>query len=267
MGKRDAIVRPLALIIGVYVVALAAAVRWHWAGDPPYHRPTVALLFTFALVAALVGLISIWASFAALRWSARAAGLIVGIALMAGFASLFFEYDSFLIWQLFVLVVMSFACLIAALSVVRWCGYRIVRDEVHSTKQPAASTTRPQYGIRDLLVLMAALAFLCSVLHYTRPTSLPLALYAILVAGGVGKALVSLVTLWACFSRRHFLSRAAALLAVAPAGGIIYSIADSYVPLIMNAPWYAAITTLQVALMAVPLALLRVKGYAFVRAA
>jgi hypothetical protein len=267
MGSRGETVRPLALIVGSYAVALAAAVRWHWAGDPPYHRPTVSLCITFALVAALVGLISIWASFAAVRWSLRAAGLIVGAALLIGFATLFFEYNNFLIWQLFVLVAMCFACLITALSGVRLCGYRVARDGTHSAAQPATSTSRAHYGVRDLLVLTAALALFCFVLHYTKPTSLPLALYIILIAGGIAKSLVSLVTLWACFSRRSHIMRLAALSAVAPTGGIVYDIADNYIPLIMNAGFYAAITMLQAALMTVPLAFLRVKGYQFCRAA
>jgi hypothetical protein len=247
------------------VVLLAAAVRWHWAGDPPYHRPTAALLLTFALVAALVSLVSIWASFAAVRWSARASGLIVGIALLTGFATLFFEYSSFLIWQLFVLVVMLFVSLIIGLGVIRWCGYRVKCEPIHSTPRPAAVATRTQYGLRDLLLLTAALAFLCSVLHYARPTTLPLILYAILIAGGICVALVSLVTLWACFARSRLLMRAVALAAVAPFGGIVYDVADNYIPLIMNAPWYAAITALQVVFMVMPLALLRTKGYRFIR--
>jgi hypothetical protein len=267
MRNRGDIVRRLAVIIGVYAVILAGSVRLHWAGDEPYYRPTAGLLVTFSLVAALVGLVSIWASFAAVHWSARASGLIVGIAVLTGFTTLFFEYSSFLIWQLLVLVVAQFAGLVAALSILRLCGYAIARGSTDSVKLRTAAPRRSQFAIRDLLLLTAAFASLLSVVHYTRPVEMQWALYAILISGGMCAALVSLATLWACVSTHHFALRITALLAVAPVGGVMWAVADHYMPLIMNAPWYSAVTTLQVVLMSLPLAVIRSNGYRFVTSA
>ena len=164
MAARNNVVRPIAIIIAIYAVLLAGGVRWHWAAGPPYDEGSVGLLVAFALGAALVGLISIWASFTALHWSMRASGVIAGAALLAGLATLFFEWNDFLIWQLILLVFAEWACTVVILGAIRLCGYTIRREVAESQQTGAVSAygatdvpVRPsQFRVRDLLLITAA---------------------------------------------------------------------------------------------------------------
>jgi hypothetical protein len=122
-------------------VLLAAGIRWHFAAGPPFYEGSIGLLIAFAMIAALVGLVSIWASFAAVHWSTRASGLIAGAALMAGLATLFFDWNNFLIWQLIVLIFAEMACVIAVFGAFRLCGYTIRPELAESEQRNAAAVT------------------------------------------------------------------------------------------------------------------------------
>lgn len=52
-----------------------------------------------------------------------------------------------------------------------------------------------------------------------------------------------------------------------PIGGAVYAVIDYYEPLLFNWQWYAAVTSLQVLFMSVPLIVARWKGYRFGRLA
>lgn len=266
MAARAALIRRVTIIIGCYAVLLGGGVRCHWAGEPPYYRPSFGLLIAFATVGALVGLVSIWSAFALVHWSTRASGLIAGTAILAGLLTLFLEWNDYLVWQVVVIVYSQLACLVIALSAFRLCGYTIQCDVVASQNMDEPFSARSsQFTVRNLLVLTSALALLFCVLHYSRPGGLSMTEYAINAIGGVCAAIVSLAVCWACFTRKNFVFRIAALLAVAPAGGIVYILLEPYAPLLMSASWYAGVTTLQVVLMTLPLAIVRSHGYRFTR--
>jgi hypothetical protein len=276
MAERGDIRRPIAIILGIYVVLLAGGVRWHWASGPPYFQGTPGLLITFALVAALIGLVSIWTSFAVVHWSTRASGMIMGAALLAGLATFFFQWNEFLIWQLMVLILVQLALMIAVLGVFRLLRLAVVQTgdhppfgrELRAEGQAAATVSRArpsQFRVSNLLLITAALALLLSVLHYVRPVSLNLAYYTILIIGGICAAAVSLAPLLACFSNLHIGLRIIVLVCAAPLGGIVYAVLDYYEPLLFSWPFYAAVTALQVLFMTLPLAVARWKGYGFGR--
>ena len=255
--------RILAAIISVYLVLLAGGLSWHWSSEPPYARPTIGLLLAVGVIAALVGLISIWCAFAATHWSERASGLIAGSAVLVAVPTLFFEWDNSLVWQLLVIVYVQLAALIMA-SV--QCASLAARSRIVPGFQRAAGgkgTRATQFTVRNLFLITSALALLFGVIHFIRPIELGGTLYEILVCGGFCAAFVSLVTLWASFSKLHVVIRLVALLVAAPAGGICYRAMSNYLPMLMSSEFYAAVTAVQVVCMALPLAIIRLAGYRF----
>jgi hypothetical protein len=264
MAKRRELFRKLAIIVGCYAVLLAGGVRSHWAGGPPYERSSLGLQIAFAMVAALVGLASIWSAFAAVHWSTRASGLIATIAAVAGVLTFFFQWSDFLVWQLVAIVYAQLACLIMFLAGIRVCGYTLQRESRLAMSADDARFGRPtQFSVRNMLMLTTSLALLFCVLHYGRPVELTGMLFAIVLFGGLCAAVVALVAMWACFSAMAIAIRIVVAVAVAPAGGILYHVLEQYEALLMSAPWYAGVTTLQVALMMLPMALVRLHGYRF----
>jgi len=264
MDERRGISRKLAFVVGGYALLLAAGVRSHWAGGPPYERPSVGLQVTFATIAALIGLASIWSAFAVVHWSSRAAGLITAVAVVVGAITLFFEWNSFFIWQLVAIVYSQLAFLIIALVTIRLCGYALLRD---SSPCPAGaeevSGRSLQFSVGNLLLLTTSLALLFGVLHYARSVQLSATILTIVVLAGLCAACVALVAVWASFSTAALAIRVVVAIAVAPVGGIAYHVVERYERLLMSAPWYAGVTALQLVLMVVPLLLLRSRAYRF----
>jgi hypothetical protein len=264
MAERRELFRTLAIIVACYAVLLAGGVRSHWAGGPPYERSSLGLQIAFATVAALVGLASIWSAFAAVHWSTRASGLIATVAAVAGMLTFFFVWSDFLVWQLVAIVYAQLACLILVLAGIRACGYTLQRESpLPMSADDAGFVRATQFSVRNLLMLTTSLALLFCVLHYGRPVELSAMMYAVVLFGGWCAAVVALVALWACFSATPIAIRMVVAVAVAPAGGILYRVLEQYEALLMSAPWYAGVTTLQLVLMMLPLTLVRLHGYRF----
>jgi hypothetical protein len=258
--------RPLACVIAAYLLMLAGALSWHWSSPPPYARPTVGLMLAFGVVATLSGLISIWCAFAATHWSGRASGLIAATAVLFAVLAFFFQWDESLIWQLFVIVSVELAKLIISLGAIRLCGFTIATNlEASTTRAEGVDIRAAQFTVRDLLLNTSALALLFSVLHFIWPIELGATLYQILIWGGLCAAFVSLVALWASFSRHHLAFRAIVVLVAAPVGGVCYRAMSKYLPLLMSAEFYAGVTAVQILCMTVPLAIVRLNGYRFRR--
>jgi hypothetical protein len=264
MAQRRELFRMLAIIVGCYAVLLTGGVRSHWAGGPPYERSSLGLQIAFATVAALVGLASIWSAFAAVHWSTRASGLIATIAAVAGVLTFFFVWSDFLVWQLVAIVYAQLACLILVLAGIRVCGYTLQRESSLSVSADDAQFVRPtQFSVWNMLTLTTSLALLFCVLHYGRPVELSVMMYAVVLFGGLCAAVVALVALWACFSRTAIAIRIVVAVAAAPAGGFLYHVLEQYEALLMSAPWYAGVTTLQILLVILPLTLVRLQGFRF----
>ncbi len=186
MAAPGDVFRPLAIVIGAYLILLAGGIRWHWAAGPPYYYGTAGLFITFGVVAALVGLISIWAAFAVVHWSARASGLIAGAAVVSGLATFFVVWNDYLIWELVVLILAQLGCMVFLLSVCRLRGYTIHRERAENQQSVAVSGARAsQFSVSNLLLITTALGLLFSVLHYARPVSMGVWFYAILMIGGL----------------------------------------------------------------------------------
>jgi hypothetical protein len=89
---------------------------------PPHTQSSPWLMISFWLCAALLGLSSILVALAALHWTRRASGLVVGGAVLCSYFNTFFDWDRFLIWQLLVMIGVQTGCLVVALVVARSLG-------------------------------------------------------------------------------------------------------------------------------------------------
>ena len=110
----------LAATLAVYLLTLGVMLKWHWALGPPHTQASLSLMISLGLCAALLGLSSILVALAALHWTRRASGLVVGVAVVGLFFNPFFDWDGFLIWQLLVMFGVQTGCLVAAL--LAWRG-------------------------------------------------------------------------------------------------------------------------------------------------
>ncbi len=251
-----ALSRALALIVIGYAVLVVGMLRWHFSYGPPYYQQTLPLLVVFAVFAALVGLLALWAAMGILHWIQRASGCILAAAIVAGVWLLFFEWNRFLIWQMVVVLAVQMACLVVAIGIFRMAGLTALQDG----SIPKRFGKTSQVSIGDLLVLTAAFAFFCGVLRSGRPVELRAAVYGILFAGGCCEALAALTALWVSFSRSNLVLRLVVFAIVAPIGGGLSAIVTHFVPLLYHSGWYAGVTTLQMLLMMAPLVVVRVYG-------
>ena len=99
----------------------------------------------------------------------------------------------------------------------------------------------------------------------SRPINLGTIGYAINIAGGRGAAIVGLTVLWACLGSPPVFLRAAAVILVAPTGGVVYVLAARYASLLFSWQWYAGVTSAQVLFMTIPCLMLRAGGFRFMR--
>jgi hypothetical protein len=256
----------LAATLAVYLLILGVMLWWHWALGPPHTQPSLSLMISFGLCAALLGLSSILAALAALQWTRRASGLVVGVAVLGMFFNPFFDWDRFMIWQLLVMFGVQTECLVVALLAARsfGCGLAFVHaGGRYEGKAPSSTSLR--FSISDILVFTGAVALLFAVMRGSRPIDLGTVGYAINVAGGCGAAIVGLTALWACLGSSPVFLRASALLLIAPTGGIIYVLAARYASLLFSWQWYAGVTSAQVLFMTIPCLVLRTWGFRFLR--
>jgi hypothetical protein len=256
----------LATTLAIYVLTLGGMLGRHWALGPPHTQASLSLMIAFGLCGALLGLSSILVAVAALHWTRRIAGLAVGVAVLDSFFNRFFEWDAFLVWQLFVMFGVQTGCLVVVLLTARLlgCGFASVDPERRRTEKLTSSTAL-RFSISDILILTGAMALLFGMLRGSRPVNLPTIIYAINIAGGCGAAFVGSTVLWACLGSSPVWLRTAALIVVAPTGGVIYVWAARYAPLLFSRQWYAGVTTVQVLFMTVPCLMLRAWGFRFVR--
>jgi hypothetical protein len=258
------VARVVITITASYLILLAGGVRWHWSAGPPYERASPGLLLAFAAAAALVALVSIWSAFAAIHWSTRASGLLLGTAVVAGVLSAFLDWNNFFVWQLIVIIYAQLAFLIIAFAAVRLCGYAIDTSQLRFPDLDANENKNVmgwRFTVRDLLMLTVGLAAFFCLLHYSKPAQLTTRLYSMLVIGGLCAALVAFVAYWASFSRMPLAVRTAALALATPSGGIVYVVLEKYERLLMSANWYACVTAVEVLLIAIPLTVVRSAGY------
>jgi hypothetical protein len=233
---------------------------------PPHTQPSAWLMISFGLCAALLGLSSILVALAALHWTRQVSGLVVGVAVLGLFFSPFFDWDRFLIWQLLVMFGVQTGCLVAALVAARLLGGGLAFvDDAGRWKAKQVSNRTLRFSISDVMIFTAALALLIAVMRGSRPIDLGTIGYAINIAGGCGAALVGLTVLWACFGSSPVFLRAAALIIVAPTGGVVYVLAEQYASLLFSWRWYAGVTSAQVLFMTIPCLMLRARGLRFLR--
>jgi hypothetical protein len=221
----------LAVTLAVYSLTLGVMLRWHWALGPPHTQSSPWLMISFGLAGALLGLSSILVALAAVHWTRRASVLVVGVAMMGMFFNPFFDWNRFLIWQFLVMLGVQTGCL----------------------------------SISNILIFTGAMALLFAAMRGSRPVDLGMIGYAINIAGGCGAALVALTVLWACFGSSPVFLRAAALILVAPTGGVVYVVAERYASLLFSWQWYAGVTSAQVLFMTIPCLMLRAQGFRFLR--
>ena len=160
--------RTLSATVIAYGLLAVGMLRWHFSYGPPYYQTTLGLLVVFAVSAALVGLLSVWAALGMLHWAKRASWFTVAASAMAALWLLFFEWNQYLIWQMVVLLAVQMACLVVVLGICRVFGLGVLRDKSTSGKAGKSS----QLSIRDLLVLTAALAIFFAVLGIGHPVEL-----------------------------------------------------------------------------------------------
>jgi hypothetical protein len=246
---------------GVYALLLAGMIRYQIAAGPPYDQATPELLVALALFAALVGLLAVWGAIAGVRWPRRVSASIFGIALLAGFWLLFFDWHPFLMWQLLVIFAVEIGCLIVVLGLARSIGYGLKSfDADIEAAEVSNIRATAKFSVSDLLVLTAAVAFLLMVLRLAEPVRLWPTLYWILVSGGCSAAIIALVTTWACMSPSPLVLRMLLVILVAPMGGAVYAVASRYGRLMFSWQWYAAVTTAQVLFMSGPMLFIRSHG-------
>ena len=254
----------LAATLAVYLLTLAVMLRWHWSLGPPHTQASLSLMISFGLCAALLGLSSILVALAALHWTRRASGLVAGVAVMGLFFNPFFNWDDFLISQLLVMFGTQTGCLVVALLVARSLGCGLAFVDAQGRRKGKSRSTKPlRFSIFDILVLTAAVALLFAVMRGSRPLNLGTIGFAINIAGGCGAAIVGLTVLWACLGSSPVLLRAAALIVVAPTGGVVYVLASRYASLLFSWQWYAGVTSAQVLFMTIPCLMLRADGFRF----
>jgi hypothetical protein len=256
----------LAATLAIYLLTLGVMLTRHWALGPPHTQASLSLMISFALCAALLGLASILVALAALHWTRRMSGLVVGVAVLGLFFNPFFDWNGFLIWQLLVMFGVQTGCLVVTLLTARsiGCGLAFVDAEGRWEGKPASSKAL-RFSISDILIFTGAMALLFGVLRGSRPINLGTIAYAINIAGGCGAAIVGLTVLWACLGSSPIFLRASAIVLVAPSGGVIYILAARYASLLFSWQWYAGVTTAQVLFMTVPCLMLRAWGFRYVR--
>jgi hypothetical protein len=223
-------------------------------------------MISFGLCAALLGLLSILVALAALHWTRRVSGLVIGVAVLCLFFNPVFALDGYLIWQFLLIIGAQTACLLVALLAARSLGCRLALvDAQGRCEGKPASSTALRFSISDVLIFTGAMALLFGALRSSRPVNLGAIVYAINIVGGCGAAIVGLTVLWACLGSSPVFLRAAALLVVAPTGGVIYVLSARYATLLFSWQWYAGVTTAQVVFMTIPCLILRAWGFRFVR--
>ena len=242
----------LAFVLG-YAALGVQMLRWQFSHGPPYYQASVALLVLFAISAAVAGLLSVWVAIGALHWARRGAYFIVAMSVLSGLWLLFFAWNRYLIWQVFVQVFVQVSVLVGGLGFFRFMGFKLTIAQHVAERESNAS----QFSTRDLLYLISAFSLFFAVLQLGHPVELGIELYAILIAGGSCAALVSLTAFCFAFSKANPMLRLLVLASVAPSGGFVYAIAESVVPLLFSSGWYAGVTSLQMLMLVVPFTILR----------
>ena len=256
----------LAATLAVYLFTLGVTLKRHWALGPPHTQPSLSLMISLGLCAAILGLSSLLVALAALHWTRRASGLVAGVAVMGLFFNPFFDWDGFLISQLLLMFSAQTGCLVVALLGARSLGYGLAFvDDVGRWKGKPRSSKALRFSIFDILVFTAAVALLFAVMRGSRPMTLGTIVFAINIAGGCGAAIVGLTVLWACFGSAPVFLRVAALIFVAPTGGVVYVLAERYASLLFSWQWYAGVTSAQVLFMTIPCLMLRARGFRFLQ--
>jgi hypothetical protein len=265
-GERLGLRKCLAAIVAIYLLMLAGLIRWHASYGPPYHQPTIGLLISLGVCAALVGLLTIWGTIGALAWPKRGASFIVGAALISGFWLLFNEGNQYWVWQLVVMCATESGCVMLIVGSAGVLGYRLKGKHPDLGESPSPGTVFvAQFSLRDMIGITTALALLLTVLRVAEPINLGRTMNEILVLGGCTAGFVSTVALWGVLGKSHVTTRILALLSVAPLGGAAYAFASRYLSLLFDWQWYAGVTTIQLLFMAVPFWVIRAHGYRLTR--
>jgi hypothetical protein len=253
--------RVLLSILIAYVLVLFSALRWQLSYGPPISRETISLFVVFAMSAALVGLLSLAGVLGALHFSTGAAVVIVGSALLLKLWMEFAAWSPYAVWEMIQILAAQFLCLLIGFAVVRISGFQILQ-----MAEDMGGPRGTRFSTRDLLVLMASVAVLFAVLGSTTPMiSGRLKWLAIYATGGAAAALVVAAASWLCFGTKWTALRATVCLFVAPIGGLIYAIASQYSRLLYSWQWFAGVTATQMILIVIPIAVMRMQGFRFVR--
>ena len=248
--------RKLMAIGLAYIAGLIVSLQSHFMATPLDIRPTIGLFLVFAICAALGGLLSIWGAAGAYRWAARLPVFLLALAVLLGGWILFVEWNQDVIWSMLVMVMALVTFLLLGLAIFRIAGFTIDLEaiRVHQSEGMRVS-------LMDLMWLVAAVAVLFAVLRFARPTRIPPDLFRVIVVGGAWGAVVSAVVVWVAFGSQPWPARAMVFLTFAPSGGLIYTWARQQVWLLFDWRWYSGVTAGQMALMLIPLLMLRWTGY------
>jgi hypothetical protein len=185
----------------------------------------ISLLRT-SLLAAQIGLVTVWAVLGSTRWFIRIPlALIIAIVVAApaiGSQMHFHDTESLFIVQT------AAICLIC--GVLRSQGYALRLQKEPSG--PAANGTAEaarllQFGIRDVLLWTTALAVILGVAQQGRSVTL---------TAGVLASIVLVTALWAALGEGRFWLRWAVLILVSLVSGIVYTICQ-YFAAVSNASW------------------------------
>ncbi len=251
-------------LLAALAVLLAAAGAWHVSGGPPYHEGRLGLLILFAGSAALAGLLMAITVLSAWHWAKQVAAILISGSALLFVWLLFNEGYEFFIWQLLLVAAAQIITQVLAFG-----GLRLARYQVEFGPAIHDVATRPtanRFSLADTIYLTTALAIASAVLSMARAVELPPLVVCILIAGGMSAAIVAVAGVWLGFGGGASGAwRIGPAIAAAPLGGVVYAITDRFENLLFSAPWYAAVTSVELLLVAAGSFWLRRQGFRLTR--
>jgi hypothetical protein len=148
------------------------------------------------------GMLILWWIHGKLRWSLRLAGMIaVGAALLAGLLAPGHGSDPG-VWN----IILGAAGFVGVLSLLlkswKWRRWTIASGIAEPTDVLSADGGRWQAPLKDLLILITALALLLGVMRFSSPGARELFVLVYVWAMGAGLAATVFISTWAAFSPR-----------------------------------------------------------------
>jgi hypothetical protein len=196
-----------------------------------------------SLFTAQLGLLLIWSILGAARWTIRLPiAVVVGCALLLILGRVRYEYENAA-----GLIVMQLAILGGICVILRRKGFCLVALGRNSDTFRVFSTSDlqvGQFGVRDVLIWMTALAFACGLVRWFgipwqewMPSSVPY--WIPLVTGGVALSVTLVLALWAALGADAARGRSYRVLLFIPLLAIAAAFADWLAMFLLRQPWTA----------------------------